>query len=282
MNNFDKIVYDKIKSFFLLFYSNLKNDNAVIVGLTFDFNNNNKLCTIDNNYKIIKDNIQNPLSGYSISNLIVYDNKVFEYNESFNLVINEAFNNGSLYGIPLYIPDASKKINKALFLDRDGVLMEDVGYIGEVDRVKIKKEFINIVKYANKKNYITIVTTNQAGVSYNYYTNDDVKNVHNYLYEKYKKHDAIIDDFYYCPYHIKGNVEEYKLLSVLRKPEAAMHLIACKKYNIDLTSSFMIGDRDSDIIKIPFLKTLLIKTDVYDIVNTNNVVEINDIYSFLV
>ena len=281
MNNFDKIVYDKIKSFFLLFYSNLKNDNAVIVGLTFDFNNN-KLYTIDDNYKIIKDNIQNPLSGYSISNLIVYDNKVFEYNESFNFVIDEAFNNGNLYGIPLYIPDANRKINKALFLDRDGVLMEDVGYIGEVERVKIKKEFTDIVKYANKKNYITIVTTNQAGVSYNYYTNDDVKNVHNYLYQEYKKYDAIIDDFYYCPYHIKGNVEEYKLLSVLRKPEAAMHLTACKKYNIDLTSSFMIGDRDSDIIKIPFLKTLLIKTDVYDIVNTDNIVEVNDIYSFLV
>lgn len=280
MNSFDKIVYDKIKSFFLLFYKNLNNNDAVVVGLTFDFNN--KLYTIDDNYKITKDNIQNPLSGYSISNLIVYDNKVFEYNESFNLVIDEAFNNGNLYGIPLYIPDANKKVNKALFLDRDGVLMEDVGYIGEVDRVKIKNDFLGVVKYANEKNYITIVTTNQAGVSYNYYTNDDVKNVHNYLYEEYKKHDAIIDDFYYCPYHIKGNVEEYKLLSVLRKPEAAMHLTACKKYNIDLTSSFMIGDRDSDIIKIPFLKTLLIKTDVYDIVNTDNIVEVNDIYSFLV
>lgn len=280
MNSFDKIVYDKIKSFFLLFYKNLNNTDAVVVGLTFDFNN--KLYTIDDNYKITKDNIQNPLSGYSISNLIVYDNKVFEYNESFNLVIDEAFNNGNLYGIPLYIPDANKKVNKALFLDRDGVLMEDVGYIGEVERVKIKKEFTDIVKYANEKNYITIVTTNQAGVSYNYYTNDDVKNVHNYLYEEYKKHDAIIDDFYYCPYHIKGNVEEYKLLSVLRKPEAAMHLSACKKYNIDLTSSFMIGDRDSDIVKIPFLKTLLIKTDVYDIVNVDNIVEVNDIYSFLI
>ncbi len=280
MNSFDKIVYDKIKSFFLLFYKNLNNTDAVVVGLTFDFNN--KLYTIDDNYKITKDNIQNPLSGYSISNLIVYDNKVFEYNESFNLVIDEAFNNGNLYGIPLYIPDANKKVNKALFLDRDGVLMEDVGYIGEVDRVKIKNDFLGVVKYANEKNYITIVTTNQAGVSYNYYTNDDVKNVHNYLYEEYKKHDAIIDDFYYCPYHIKGNVEEYKLLSVLRKPEAAMHLTACKKYNIDLTSSFMIGDRDSDIIKIPFLKTLLIKTDVYDIVNVDNIVEVNDIYSFLV
>lgn len=281
MNNFDKIVYDKIKSFFLSFYNNLNNSKAIVVGLTFDFNNN-KLYTIDDNYKITKDNIQNPLSGYSISNLIVYDNKVFEYNESFNLVIDEAFNNGNLYGIPLYIPDANNKVNKALFLDRDGVLMEDVGYIGEVDRVKIKKEFTDIVKYANEKNYITIVTTNQAGVSYNYYTNDDVKNVHNYLYEEYKKHDAIIDDFYYCPYHIKGNVEEYKLLSVLRKPEAAMHLSACKKYNIDLTSSFMIGDRDSDIVKIPFLKTLLIKTDVYDIVNVDNIVEVNDIYSFLI
>lgn len=281
MNNFDKIVYDKIKSFFLSFYNNLNNSKAIVVGLTFDFNNN-KLYTIDDNYKITKDNIQNPLSGYSISNLIVYDNKVFEYNESFNFVIDEAFNNGNLYGIPLYIPDANNKVNKALFLDRDGVLMEDVGYIGEVDRVKIKKEFTDIVKYANEKNYITIVTTNQAGVSYNYYTNDDVKNVHNYLYEEYKKHDAIIDDFYYCPYHIKGNVEEYKLLSVLRKPEAAMHLSACKKYNIDLTSSFMIGDRDSDIVKIPFLKTLLIKTDVYDIVNVDNIVEVNDIYSFLI
>lgn len=281
MNNFDKIVYDKIKSFFLSFYNNLNNSKAIVVGLTFDFNNN-KLYTIDDNYKITKDNIQNPLSGYSISNLIVYDNKVFEYNESFNLVIDEAFNNGNLYGIPLYIPDANKKVNKALFLDRDGVLMEDVCYIGEVERVKIKKEFTDIVKYANEKNYITIVTTNQAGVSYNYYTNDDVKNVHNYLYEEYKKHDAIIDDFYYCPYHIKGNVEEYKLLSVLRKPEAAMHLSACKKYNIDLTSSFMIGDRDSDIVKIPFLKTLLIKTDVYDIVNVDNIVEVNDIYSFLI
>ena len=281
MNNFDKIVYDKIKSFFLSFYNNLNNSKAIVVGLTFDFNNN-KLYTIDDNYKITKDNIQNPLSGYSISNLIVYDNKVFEYNESFNLVIDEAFNNGNLYGIPLYIPDANKKVNKALFLDRDGVLMEDVGYIGEVERVKIKKEFTDIVKYANEKNYITIVTTNQAGVSYNYYTNDDVKNVHSYLHQEYKKHDAVIDDFYYCPYHIKGNVEEYKILSVLRKPEAAMHLTACKKYNIDLTSSFMIGDRDSDIVKIPFLKTLLIKTDVYDIVNVDNIVEVNDIYSFLI
>ena len=72
-------------------------------------------------------------------------------------------------------------------MDRDGVLIEDVGYIGTVDRVKIKREFIDIVKDANKKGYITIVTTNQAGISYNYYSNEDVHNVHNYIYEEYKK-----------------------------------------------------------------------------------------------
>ena len=61
-----------------------------------------------------------------------------------------------------------------------------------------------------------------------------------------------------------------------------MHLLASKKYNIDLTSSFMIGDRDSDIIKIPYLKTLLIETDVYEIENKNNIVKIEDIYDILI
>ncbi|ELV06942.1 histidinol phosphatase-like protein, partial [Brachyspira hampsonii 30599] len=175
----------------------------------------------------------------------------------------------------------TKKINKALFLDRDGVLIEDVGYIGTTDRVKIKKEFIDAVKYAKDKGYITIVTTNQAGVSYNYYTNEDVNNVHKYIYDEYKKGGAVIDDFYYCPYHIKGHVEPYNIVSMLRKPEAGMHLLASKKYNIDLFNSFMIGDRDSDIIKIPYLKTLLIQTDAYEIENKKNIVKIDDIYNII-
>ena len=60
-----------------------------------------------------------------------------------------------------------------------------------------------------------------------------------------------------------------------------MHLLASKKYNIDLFNSFMIGDRDSDIIKIPYLRTMLIETDIYEIENKENIVNINDIYSIL-
>ena len=68
---------------------------------------------------------------------------------------------------------------------------------------------------------------------------------------------------------------------MLRKPECGMHLLASKKYNIDLFNSFMIGDRDSDIIKIPYLRTMLIETDIYEIENKENIVNINDIYSIL-
>ena len=278
-----------IENCFLNFSKTIEN-NAIIIALDFDTDSKitNKLYTIDKDYKIIKDDITNILSGYSFNNnLIIHNNKLYAKDdiiknaEYINELIDKAFKENTLYGIPAYFADESKKVNKALFLDRDGVLMEDVGYIGTVDRVKIKKEFIDIVKYANKQGYITIVTTNQAGVSYNYYSNEDVNKVHNYIYEEYKKYDAIIDDFYYCPYHIKGNVEPYNILSVLRKPEAAMHLLASKKYNIDLFNSFMIGDRDTDIIKIPYLKTLLIETDVYEIENKQNIVKLNEIYNIL-
>ncbi|WP_028330808.1 D-glycero-alpha-D-manno-heptose-1,7-bisphosphate 7-phosphatase [Brachyspira alvinipulli] len=278
-----------IENYFLNFSKTIES-NAIIIALDFDTDSKikNKLYTIDKNYKIIKDDITNILSGYSFNNnLIIYNNKLYTKNdiiknaEYINELTNKAFKENILYGIPAYFADESKKVNKALFLDRDGVLMDDVGYIGTVDRVKIKKEFIDIVKYANKQGYITIVTTNQAGVSYNYYSNEDVNKVHNYIYEEYKKYDAIIDDFYYCPYHIKGNVEPYNILSVLRKPEAAMHLLASQKYNIDLFNSFMIGDRDTDIIKIPYLKTLLIETDVYEIENKQNIVKLNEIYNIL-
>ncbi|WP_432631917.1 D-glycero-alpha-D-manno-heptose-1,7-bisphosphate 7-phosphatase [Brachyspira sp.] len=269
-----------IDKFFLEFYGKLKKD-SVLVGLDFNLNDNqnNKFYSIDNDYKIIKNDIENSLSGYSILKKYAYKN-----NNKINIdeeIINKAFEGNLLFGVPLYIPNENKKINKALFLDRDGVLMEDLGYVGSVDRVKIKKEFVDIVKYAKEKGFITIVATNQAGVSYGYYGEAEVQKVHKYIYEEYKKCGALIDDFYYCPYHIKSENKKYNIISILRKPEAGMHLLAAKKYNIDLSASFMIGDRDTDIIKIPYLKTLLIETPAYKIINREKIVETKDIYSYL-
>lgn len=270
-----------IDNYFLEFCKKLEKD-SVLVGLNFNINDektNNKFCSIDNNYKIIKNDIENSLCGYSILDRTAYKNNrkiIIDSKIAYN-----AFEEKLLYGIPLHIPNEKKKINKALFLDRDGILMEDLGYVGSIDRVKIKKEFINIVKYAKEKGFITIVVTNQAGVSYGYYDEDDVKKVHLYIYEEYKKCGALIDDFYYCPYHIKSDNKKYNIISMLRKPEAGMYLLAAKKYNIDLSKSFMIGDRDTDIVKIPYLKTLLIETPAYKIINRKNIVDIKDIYYYL-
>ena len=68
---------------------------------------------------------------------------------------------------------------------------------------------------------------------------------------------------------------------MMRKPESGMHLLASKKYNIDLSASFMIGDRDTDIIKIHYQKTLLIETPAYKIINREKIVETKDIYYYL-
>ena len=269
-----------IDNFFLDFGGKLEKD-SVLVGLDFNIenNDNNKFYSIDNDYRIVKNDIENSLSGYSILNETAYkNNKKIIINEE---IINKAFEENLLFGVPLYIPNQNKKINKALFLDRDGILMEDLGYVGSIDRVKIKKEFVDIVKYAKEKCFITIVATNQAGVSYGYYGEEEVQKVHKYIYEEYKKRGALIDDFYYCPYHIKSASKKYNIVSTMRKPEAGMHLLAAKKYNINLSESFMIGDRDTDIIKIPYLKTLLIETPAYKIINREKIVKTKDIYSYL-
>ena len=269
-----------IDKFFLDFGGKLEKD-SVLVGLDFNLenNDNDKFYSIDSDYRIVKNDIKNSLSGYSILKEIAYkDNNKINIDEE---IINKAFEKNLLFGVPLYIPNQNKKINKALFLDRDGILMEDLGYVGSIDRVKIKKEFVDIVKYAKEKCFITIVATNQAGVSYGYYGEEEVQKVHKYIYEEYKKYGASIDDFYYCPYHIKSENKKYNIISAMRKPEAGMHLLAAKKYNIDLSESFMIGDRDTDIIKIPYLKTLLIETPAYKIINREKIIETKDIYSYL-
>lgn len=281
MNKKDELDFI-LKDFFIEYYKKLQN-GSILISLELDINQDekNRLYAIDNSYKVIRNDIKDPYNGYKLSNFIINNNNIMTCEKSNEDMINGAFENGSLYAIPSYRVNNGKKINKALFLDRDGVLMEDLGYVGEINRVVIKKDFIDIVKYAKEKGYITIVTTNQAGVSYGYYEEQDVKKVHKFIYEEYKKQGAIIDDFYYCPYHIKGMVKKYSKETLLRKPEPGLHLIASKAYNIDISSSIMIGDRDSDIIKLPYLKTVLIETDNYKIKNRDSIVSTKDIYDYL-
>lgn len=138
-------------------------------------------------------------------------------------------------------------MNKAVFFDRDGVLNEEVGYLFEVEKFRWIEGAIDAIKLCNEKNFLAIVVTNQSGVARNFYTEDDVKKIHDFMQEDLKKFNAHIDAFYYCPHHADGVVEKYKKICDCRKPKPGMILQAAKDFDIDLKQSILFGDSQRDI-----------------------------------
>ena len=139
-----------------------------------------------------------------------------------------------------------KKLNKAVFLDRDGVINKNSGYVTHIEDFKWLKNVKSAIKLLNKKKFKVIVITNQSGVARGLHTEKDVLKLHNWINKELKKKGAKIDDFFYCPYHPFGLIKKYKKNSILRKPNPGMILKAKKKHNINLKTSFMIGDQKSD------------------------------------
>ena len=147
-------------------------------------------------------------------------------------------------------------MNKAIFFDRDGVLNEEVGYLFEIEKFKWIDGAKETIKLCNEKNFLAVVVTNQSGVARNFYTEDDVKKIHDFMQEELRKIDARIDAFYYCPHHPEGVVEKYKKICDCRKPKPGMILQAAKDFDIDLKNSILFGDsqRDLDAAKNAGLK----------------------------
>ena len=138
-----------------------------------------------------------------------------------------------------------KKKTKCIFFDRDNTLIYDEGYTYKPKDLKWKRGVIQAIKLLNKLNYLVIVISNQSGVARNYFKERDVKVFHNYMREKLLQHNAKIDDFFYCPYHEDG-IGKYKKKSKNRKPNNGMIIKAVKKWNINLSKSYFVGDQYSD------------------------------------
>lgn len=152
------------------------------------------------------------------------------------------------------------KSNKAIFLDRDGTLNEDPGYLGDPAQVILLPtvaEALNILK--NQLNFLLIVVSNQSGVARGLITEEDVKKVNSRINEILSEYDVKIDEFYYCITHPDFNsVEECNC----RKPSPKMIIDASEKFNIDLKKSYLIGDNISDIETAmnSGCKSILVKT----------------------
>lgn len=137
---------------------------------------------------------------------------------------------------------STKVLNKAIFLDRDGVLNHDPGdYTKSVNEFSFLPDVPQVLKVWQDKGYKLIVITNQAGIAKGLYTHNDVNEIHAFLRAELAKFKVELTDVFYSPYH-----EKYSK-SLSRKPGSLMIEKALHLHNIDASSSYMIGDKERDL-----------------------------------
>jgi histidinol-phosphate phosphatase family protein len=134
-----------------------------------------------------------------------------------------------------------------ILLDRDGTIIVDHGYVGSIDRVEFIDGAAEAIASFNRAGIPVAVVTNQAGVARGLYGLDDVAVVHKHIAEHLARHGAHVDLFAYCPYHPAGVVEAFTRTSEDRKPGPGMAKAAQAALNLDLTASWVVGDRPEDI-----------------------------------
>lgn len=145
-------------------------------------------------------------------------------------------------------PLKSLSVGRAgVILDRDGTIIVDHGYVGSVERVQFVDGSAEAIAAFNRAGIPVAVVTNQAGVARGFYGTDDVEEVHQYISDCLAEYGAHIDLFLYCPYHPDGTVKAFARRSSDRKPEPGMALAAAQTLDLDLASSWIVGDRAEDM-----------------------------------
>lgn len=138
--------------------------------------------------------------------------------------------------------------NKAVFIDRDGTINEEMGYINHLSRFNIFPFVAKALGMLRKNGYKLVLVTNQAGVARGYFSEDLVKELHTFLQQQLAENNAQFDKIYYCPHHPTEGKGKYKKDCDCRKPKTGMIRQAVKDLEIDLCSSYMIGDRYKDML----------------------------------
>lgn len=154
------------------------------------------------------------------------------------------------------------KKNIAVFLDRDGTINEEVGYLDSKEKLKIIPASYQAIKLINLNGMKAIVISNQAGVARGLFTEDFVHEINNIIAVDLQKHGAFIDKFYYCPHHPEHGNGKYLKNCDCRKPAPGMLLQAAAELNIDLSRSYFVGDRfiDMETARNVGAKGILVKT----------------------
>jgi D-glycero-D-manno-heptose 1,7-bisphosphate phosphatase len=137
--------------------------------------------------------------------------------------------------------------NAAVFLDRDGTIIEDPGYLNHPDQVKLLAGAGEAIKELQQLGFKTVVVSNQSGVARGILTEETLDQIHDRLRSLLSSVGASLDGIYYCPFHPEGVIPKYRRNSDWRKPKPGMLLAAAQEMGLDLASSWMIGNHPSDI-----------------------------------
>ncbi len=139
------------------------------------------------------------------------------------------------------------KKNTAIFLDRDGTINDEVGYLDSADKLRIIPAAFEAVRLINASSMKAVVITNQAGVAKGLFTEEFVRKINGQIQSAFLAQGALINRFYFCPHHPTEGIAPYRLICDCRKPEPGLLLQAAVDLNIDLARSYVIGDRLRDI-----------------------------------
>ncbi len=174
----------------------------------------------------------------------------------------------------------SQEETPALFLDRDGILIEDRKYEADPERLVFKEEGVGLFRRCLRKGWKLIIVSNQAGVAKGILPRSAVEDVNARIRSHFADWGVEFTDFYHCPFHADGKLPEFTRESLRRKPAPGMLLDAAERWRIDMTRSIMIGDKDSDMINLPYLRSFIIPGR-YAIKNTSLIRSYSEIESLV-
>lgn len=169
---------------------------------------------------------------------------------------------------------------KALFLDRDGVINIDHGYVYQIDQFQFMPGIFKLCSRFVSAGYQIVVVTNQSGIARNMYSQEDFLSLTCWMKEQFLRHGVAISGVYYCPHHPQFPTSEFDGLCSCRKPAPGMMLQAAEELSLDLTQCVMVGDKISDMqaaLDAGIEQNYFLQTDVSDVVIPDKVHVVRDL-----
>jgi D-glycero-D-manno-heptose 1,7-bisphosphate phosphatase len=150
----------------------------------------------------------------------------------------------------------------AVFIDRDGTVNEQMGYINHISRFVLLPGSAEAIRLLNRHQYLAIIVSNQSGVARGYFPIELVHEVHGYMERSLRREGAVLDGIFFCPHYPGGKVPEYSKACDCRKPRTGLIEEASRQFAIDMPGSYVIGDRctDMELAGNSGLKGILVKT----------------------